>query len=299
MKSFRLVLIFIVLIIVTLAVYQGWRAYAKRRSAGERKNAVPVEIMPVSAQDFDQTINLTGTVVAENQTDVPAKVPGKVIAYRFSEGAWVERGQTVVTIDRDEVGVEFKETTVEAPISGWLTKRYADTGTQVAPGMPLFQVADYRRVKLVVSVSESDISKVRAGSQAQVSMDAWPEEIFMGQVKQVSPTVDYLSRTVKAEISLGNQGLKLRPGMYGRAVIKVRRWPQVVVVPSAAILERDQGLQVFVVSGGRAWSRPVEVALDLGDRAVLKQGLRPGDSLIVAGQHSVDDSSAVEVVGGR
>jgi multidrug efflux pump subunit AcrA (membrane-fusion protein) len=299
MSKIKKITIIIAAAVAALATYQAWRTISKRGAKAEVRNLVPVEIMVVKAEDFDQTISLTGTVAAENQIDVPAKVPGKIISYLYQEGAWVDKKSTVVTIDRDEVGVEFQEAVVEAPISGWLTKRYYDTGTHVSPGMPLFQLADYRRVKLEASVPESDISKVRPGASATVTIDAWPDQSFSGSVKRVSPTVDYLSRTVRAEIALSNAGLKLRPGMYGRAEIKVKRHPQAIIVPSSAILERDDGRKVFVVGGGRAWSRRVESALDLGDRTVLASGVSAGDSLIVAGQHSVSDSSMVERVGVR
>lgn len=299
MNTGKTVVVILAAAFVALAAYQAWRTWAGRSAKTAARTSAPVEIMVVAAGDFDQTISLTGTVSAENQTDVSSKVPGKIIAYRLPEGAWVERGQTVVTVDRDEVGVEFKETVVETPISGWLTRRYHDTGTQVAPGMPLFQVADYRRVKLEVSVPESDISKVRPGAQVRVAIDAWPDQAFPGRVRQVSPTVDYLSRTVRADIALANPGLKLRPGMYGRAEIKVRRLSKAVTVPSSSILDREQGRMVYVVRGGRAWASPVRVELDLGDRSVLAGGLSPGDSLIVSGHHSVGDSSLVEIVGAR
>lgn len=270
-----------------------------KRGSRETASAFPVNVMTVAPTDYDEVLELTGSVVAENQTDVPAKVPGKIIRYLQEEGAWVDRGRVVVTVDRDEVGVEFQEAVVEAPISGWLTKRYFDTGAHVAPGMPLFQIADYSRVKLVVSVPESDISRVRPGQSAKVTIDAWPNQPFAGTVRRVSPTVDYLSRTVKAEVALPNSGLKLRPGMYGRAAVKVRHHAKGVVVPSTAILERERGSQVFVVEDGKAVAREVEVELDMGETSAIRTGLSFGDVLIVAGQHSVTDGSAVEIVGGK
>ncbi len=270
-----------------------------KRGAMKAAGAIPVSVQTVAPTDYDEVLELTGSVAAENQTDVPAKVPGKVIRYLFDEGAWVDKGKVVVTVDRDEVGVEFQEAVVEAPISGWLTKRYYDTGGHVNPGMPLFQIADYSRVNLEVSVPESDMSRVRPGQSASVTIDAWPDQTFPGAVKKVSPTVDYLSRTVKAEVALSNTGLKLRPGMYGRAAVKVRRHEKGKVIPTTAILERDQGTQVFVVVGGKAASRTVKVGLDMGETSAIESGLEFGDRLIVAGQHSVTEGSAVEIVGGR
>lgn len=270
-----------------------------KRGARKATGSIPVSVQIVTPTDYDEILELTGSVEAVNQADVPAKVPGKIIRYLHDEGAWIDKGQVVVTLDRDEVGVEFKETTAEAPISGWLTKRYFDTGSHVAPGMPLFQIADYSRVKLAVSVPESDISRVRPGQAATVTIDAWPDREFPGTVRKVSPTVDYLSRTVKAEVAVGNSGLKLRPGMYGRAAVKVKHHAKGIVILSTAIMEREQGAQVFVVEGGQARVRTVEVGLDMGESSAIKGGLSFGDRLVVAGQHSITDGAAVEIVGDK
>ncbi len=290
------VIVVLALALVSSRVVSSVRA---RHGAVQAQTNFPVEVLTIAPAEYDETLSLSGTMMAENQTDVPAKVPGKIIQYLFEEGDWVEKGKTIVTVDRDEVGAEFKEAVVDAPISGWLTRRYFDTGAHVNPGMPLAQIADYHRVKLVVSVPEADIQKVHIGAGVAVSFDAWPGQSFDGSVGKLSPTVDYLSRTAKAEITLPNPSLKLRPGMYGRAEIKVRHHSKAVVVPTAAVIERENGSQVFVVAGGKAAIRPVTVELDMGEASAIKSGLSFGDRLIVAGQHSVADGSPVEIVGGK
>ncbi|MBU1356781.1 MAG: efflux RND transporter periplasmic adaptor subunit [Candidatus Edwardsbacteria bacterium] len=293
--------VILVIMLVIMVVIAG-RIIAKNRGSRNQEavvNRSPVEVATIVPTDYDETLELSGTMMAENQIEVPSKVSGKIIKYLFEEGAWIEAGQSVVSIDRDEVGVEFKEAVLESPIAGWLTKRYFDTGARVNPGTPLFQVADYRKVKLLVSVPESDMSKLKAGAKVAANIDAWPKTNFTGFVKKISPTVDYLSRTVKAEISVGNQGLKLRPGMYGRAVINVRHYTKGVVIPTSAIIEREVGKLVFVLKGNKAVARNIEVELDLGDRTAVKSGLSLGEELIISGQHSVTDGSPVEVVGGK
>jgi multidrug efflux pump subunit AcrA (membrane-fusion protein) len=299
MSRKRTVVIAIVLLLAAVIALRAFMTIKGRRSTGEMRSRFPVEVLVLSPGDFVQTMSLTGTIMAENQAEVPAKLPGKIIRYLFEEGAWVEKGQTVVTIDRDEVGVEFMETVVEAPISGWLTRRYHDTGTNVGPGMPLAQIADYRRVKLVASLPETELSKVKPGFQSRAAIDAWPGQEFSGQVKSVSPAVDYLSRTVKVEISLSNPGLRLRPGMYGRAEVLVARHKDSKVVPSVAVIEAGGFPKAFVVSGGQALSREVKVSAQSGDQSLIASGLEFGDTLIVSGQYSVVDGSLVEIVEGR
>jgi multidrug efflux pump subunit AcrA (membrane-fusion protein) len=301
MKRRNIIIIAVIAVFVLLVAARIVQT-VKAKKGVVSSAALPVEVITIAPQDYDETLPLSGTVMAENQAEVPAKVPGKIIKYLFEEGDWVDKGQTVVTIDRDEIGVEFKEASLEAPISGWLTKKYFDTGAHVAPNMPpnlpLFQIANYSRVKLMVSVPESDISKVRPGQRAAVAIDAWPDQTFSGTVKKVSPTVDYLSRTAKAEIVLANPGLNLRPGMYGRAVVKVKRHPKGLVIPTTAILQREAGTQVFVVVNGKAVVRTVTVDIDMGENSSIKSGLAFGEKLIVAGQNSASDGSEVNVIGG-
>jgi multidrug efflux pump subunit AcrA (membrane-fusion protein) len=300
MKKRSTVILAAVIFAIVLLIVGKFIAKKFGSSDKESKvNRFPIEVATVTPTDYDETLELSGTMIAENQIEVPSKVSGKIIKYLHEEGVWVESGQSVVSIDRDEIGVEFKEAILESPIAGWLTKRYFDTGARVNPGTPLFQVADYRRIKLAVSVPESDMSKVKAGAKVAVSIDAWPDINFTGYVKKISPTVDYISRTVKAEISVGNEGLKLRPGMYGRAIINVKHFNQGIVIPTSAIIERESGKLAFVLNNDKASARKIEVGLDMGDRSAIKSGLSLGDKLIIAGQHSVTDGALVEVVGGE
>jgi multidrug efflux pump subunit AcrA (membrane-fusion protein) len=292
----------VTIVIIVFLGLVGWRMAVNLKAKAVKEGEVtrlPVEVQTIAPVDFDETLNLTGSVMAESQAEVPAKVSGKIIKYLFEEGAWVKQGQPVVAIDRDEVGVEFKEATLEAPTSGWLTRRYFDPGARANPGVPLFQIADYRRVKLVVSVPEPQMSKVKVGSSVQVTLDALPDQTFSGRVKRVSPTVDYLSRTAKAEVSLANPGLVIRPGMYGRAEIKVRHFTRAVVIPTTAILEREEGKTVFVEANGKAAAKRVEVLLDMGETSAIREGLSFGERVIVSGQHTVANGSDVSVIGGR
>lgn len=295
----RTIIIIVLAVVVALVGFRVVKVAMSRKSAKEEINKFPVEVITIAPTDYDETMSLSGTIVAENQTEVPAKVPGKIIRYLFEEGAWVEKGQNVVTIDRDEIGVEFKEAVLETPISGWLTKRYYDTGAHVAPGMPLFQVSDYHKVKMIVQIPETEMSKVKQGAGAQVVIDAWPDQKFYGTVSKLSPTVDFLSRTAKAEIILGNQSLKVRPGMYARANINVKHHIKGMVIPTTAIIEREAGTQVFIVENGQAVVRPVTVDMDMGETSAIKSGLSFGDVLIISGQHTVAQGSAVEIVGGK
>lgn len=295
----KTIIIIILIAIVALIGFRVVKVALSKKNAKDEVTKFPVEVLTIMPSDYDETLNLSGTMMAENQTEVPSKVSGKIIKYLYEEGTWVESGQSVVSIDRDEIGVEFKEALLESPIAGWLTKRYFDPGARVNPGTPLFQIADYRRIKLAVSVPESDLSKVKVGAKVAVSIDAWPDNNFTGYVKKISPTVDYISRTVKAEISVGNEGLKIRPGMYGRAIINVKHFSQGIIIPTSAIIERESGKLVFVLDNDKASVRKIAVGLDMGDKTAIKSGLFLGDKLIIAGQHSVTDGSPVEVVGGE
>ena len=295
----KTILVVILAAIVALIGFRLVKVALSKKGVKETVTKFPVEVLTITPSDYDETLNLSGTMMAENQTEVPAKVPGKIIRYLFEEGDWVDKGQNVVSIDRDEIGVEFKEAVLESPISGWLTKRYFDTGTHVAPGMPLFQIADYHQVKLVVQVPEAEISRVKKGAAARISIDAWPDQTFTGRVSRLSPTVDQLSRTTKAEIAISNAGLKIRPGMYARTSINIKRHMKGIVIPTTAIIERETGTMVFVAENGLASTRQISVELDMGETSSIRSGLSFGDKLIVAGQHSVAQGSAVEIVGGK
>ena len=103
-----------------------------------------------------------------------------------------------------------ENTVLTSPISGVVTARNYDPGDMTG-SLPILTVARTQPVKIIVNVSESELSKVRRGMPAIVTFDTYGNEIFNGTVTLVSPTVDHASRTFGVEVTLSNSDNRILP----------------------------------------------------------------------------------------
>ncbi len=113
-----------------------------------------------------------------------------------------------------------ENTVLTSPISGVVTARNYDPGDMTG-SLPILTVARTQPVKIIVNVSESELSKVRRGMPAIVTFDTYGNDIFNGTVTLVSPTVDHASRTFGVEVTLSNSDNRILPGMFGRVELSL------------------------------------------------------------------------------
>ena len=180
---------------------------------------------------------------------------------------------------------------LQSAVSGTVVERNATPGQIVGPTAPLFTVADLTHVWITVDVYEADLQRIHTGAAALVTSATYPRERFAGRVTFAGGVVDTVSRTVKVRVVVENAGRRLRPGMYAQAQIVAPSGKAVtgVTVPTDAVQELNGRSVVFVASElpGRFVARRVALASTgtsaSGNRALVVEGLRPGDRVAVKG----------------
>jgi RND family efflux transporter MFP subunit len=187
--------------------------------------------------------------------------------------------------------------TITAPISGIVSKRFLDEGGMAAPAVPLFTIVDMDKVKAVVDVTEANLAKVSHKSEAFISVEAFPEQIS-GEVTLVSPTLKSISRTASVEITIDNTSHKLKPGMFAKVTLPVETHEDAVLVRRSAVIEdrASGGKHVFVINNGISIKREVETGLVKSDLIEVLSGVRPGEKVVVSGQHYLEDGERVKVI---
>jgi membrane fusion protein (multidrug efflux system) len=265
--------------------------------AGEEQEAfsVPVAVTRARVQPMQETLILYGTVFPQNEVNIFATVTGKVSQVLVREGDYVAKEQSLATIDRDQAGLKFAEAEVTSTISGIVKLVMTQVGATVAPTAPLFQVVDMDSVEVILSVPEKKIAQIKRGQSAMLSLVAYPDRTFYGNINKVSPVVDAMSRTLEARILVDNPGYLLKPGMFAEARIVLREVDSALVIPVTALLDRDGNRVAFTVKDGTA--RRIEPQLQFveGQWAVVSGGLEAGDQVVVVGQQNLNDGDAVTI----
>ena len=191
---------------------------------------------------------------------------------------------------------DLSDASIISPIDGEITRKHIEVGEFVEAGTPLFDIVGIDRVKLAVNVSELEITRLRKGQEAEVRVDGHPGVVFHGRVCTVSAEADPQTRSFPVEILVVNdRAEKLLPGFIGRVRIRGRTFENAIFLPQEVVVRRDGHAVVFVVTGDTASARAVELGFSDRGRVLVNTGLKPGETVVVTGQQSLQDGATVQV----
>jgi membrane fusion protein (multidrug efflux system) len=193
--------------------------------------------------------------------------------------------------------IALGEATIEAPIGGVVSMKYVDEGNMVGPTTPLVRIEDMDVVNVVGGLSERHLPALAEGStSATVTIDAYAGLRFVGAVYRAGPGIDPLTRTVEVEIRIPNPEHKLKPGMFARLALILQRRENVPVVSDEAFLRAGEETFVYVVNNSKAHRCALKMGLAEGTRHEVLEGVKPGEFVVVRGQHMLKDGDPVVVV---
>ena len=211
-----------------------------------------------------------------------------------------QRRQALAGVDQANLRVD--DTIVRAPMTGFVSQRFAEVGDMASPAAPLATIVRLDPAYVWIDVPEHELELVRGQETVAVRVQAAPDRTFAGVLDLVSPTVDRESRSVRIRYRVANPELVLRDGMLATVEVELRRRENVLVAPTEALIPdpTQRGAEVsyaaWVVRDGKAERVPVRRGLIEGARAEVLEGLAEGDRLVVEGFHMLDPGAAVEVV---
>ena len=191
----------------------------------------------------------------------------------------------------------LRDATIRAPIDGIVSQRYLDLGGMAVPTTPLFEIVDIDTVKAKVDVIESQISQLTLDQQTKISIEGIYKPIT-GKITYISPTLQPLQRTAIVEISIDNSEGDLKPGMFAKVTVPVKVHADAILIPRISLIEdrTTKSKNVFVVESGVSQRKPVEIGLSKDGMVEIVKGLIEGESVVVAGQHSLKIGDSVTVV---
>jgi len=190
----------------------------------------------------------------------------------------------------------LSDSTLIAPISGFVSKRSIEEGAMASPGTPVFTIVELDPVEIQVGVPETDVRLVHTGQQAIVTASARPGMSFSGKVRLVNVSAEPQTRTYMVRITVPNPKAGLLVGMIAEARILGNETRDVLTLPGQALVRDPQGApQVFVYfpNEKRVYAKRVTVG-EVMDRDVqIVDGVKDSDSVVVAGQQLVREGSVV------
>ena len=195
-------------------------------------------------------------------------------------------------------GIRVNDTNVKATISGVINKRHIEPGSVVAPGTPMFDIVNVSKLKLKVTVTESEVVNLRVGNTVKVLASVFPDKEFVGRISFIAPKANE-SLNFPIEIEVSNES-SLKAGMYGTAVFStkddVNAGKNMLVVPANAFVNGISSGQVFVVQNNVAKLTKVVIGKTVGTNVEIISGITDGTEVVTSGQINLKDGTKVKVV---
>ena len=194
--------------------------------------------------------------------------------------------------------IRLQNTLIVAPFQGEVVRKYLDAGALVSSSTPIVNLVHTMTLKIVANVLERDIPLLKPGMRAKIQAEAYPEKVFEGRVARVNIGLELSTRTLQAEIEIPNSDRLLKPGMFARIEVVLLEKPEVLAIPSIAVILNQGERFVYVVEGNKAARRPIVTGIEQERFVEIKEGLKEGDQVVTRGQEAIRENTTLRVIEG-
>ena len=206
-------------------------------------------------------------------------------------------------VDRLGALEQFKR--IVAPFDGVVTARTTDIGNLINAGSgtgtsgppQLFRVADVHEMRVFVQVPQELSAEIHNGLTADLDLPQYPDRTFKATVATTSEAINEAARTLLVELHADNADNLLQPGTYAEVHFHLASNPDVVRIPTSALVFREQGMQVAILGkDNRVELRSVKLGRNLGTDVEVVSGLTPQDRVIESPPDSLSTGDLVRAV---
>ena len=220
------------------------------------------------------------------------------------EARQADVGAAKANVQRLQALENFKRIVV--PFDGIVTARETDIGALInagsgvggGSGPELFRVADVHEMRIYVQVPQQISAGLREGLTAELHLPQYPDRTFQAIVATTARAISTTARTLLVELHADNPDGVLQPGTYAEVRFDLPNDPDMVRIPTSALLFREHGMKVAVLGpGDKVVLKPVKLGRNLGTEVEVLSGLTPADHVINTPPDSLAAGDLVHVNG--
>jgi RND family efflux transporter MFP subunit len=228
----------------------------------------------------------------------------QIVAQQLADQTSADEKAKEAVVDANEANVRQLEAmqsfkTITAPFDGVVTARNVELGMLINPGnsgQPLFEVSDLHRVRIYVQVPQSFSAGLTVGMKARFEMPQYPGVQFDATLSHISKAINQNSHSMQVELQADNSAGKFFGGSYCNVHFQIPADPNLVTIPSTALVTGNQGTQVATIDGnGKVALKSIQLGRDLGDSVEVLAGLSPSDRIINTPPETLTTGDTVRV----
>jgi RND family efflux transporter MFP subunit len=253
----------------------------------------------IDAPDLDQQLSQAKATLASVRANLQIAsltadrnnilLKKQIVAQQLADQTTADAVAKEAVVDANEANVRQLEAmqsfkTLAAPFDGVVTARNVEIGQLISPGgsgPPLFEVSDLHRVRIFVQVPQSFSAGLVPGMKATFEMPQYPGVQFDATVSHISKAINASSHSMQVELQADNTAGKFFGGSYCNVHFEMPANPNLVTIPSTALVTSNQSTQVATLDGNnKVVLKNVQLGRDLGDSVEVIAGLSPSDRII-------------------
>lgn len=267
-------------------------------ACGEKKTtteAPSISTAKASMGTIEKTVMFSGSIDAADAVDVFPKATGKISGKILKEGDAVKKGDTIMLIDRDEIGLKFKPLPVDSPIDGFIGAINVDVGANVDTDTNVAKVVRPGKMRVKLDIPERYLNTIIPGTEVKLTVDTLDNKTFDGNIATLGAALDERTRTARVEVDVPNPDNILRHGMFGRMNLVTERKDNVLSVPNETISWEGDKQFVYKVNGDKVERRQVKVGLRNETHVEIAEGVSEGDTLAASNLIDLKDGETVKI----
>jgi len=275
--------------------------YKRQLSLLKKKFISQDELQSIKAQ-LQSTINNLNQAKIDKSKLVKIK---NNISMKESNLTLSQNREKVSKLNLEDFRKRLKETKIFSPMDGFISDKFVQFGQIIASGISnvgggtkLFTISDLSKIYVDTAIDESSIGKINIGNKAFVTVEAFPNKVFKGEVVQIGVMgrleSNIVTFHVKVELKDKDANL-LKPGMTATVNIETVRKNNILTVPTAAVKEDEKGFYVIKDNGEKA---RIKVGINSYTKYEVLSGITKNDKIKyskTSGKWSADSKKNVKI----
>ena len=241
-----------------------------------------------------------GEIETQKSIEVFPSIGGKVVEMKVSLGSPVKAGDVIAYIDPSEPGSYYAKSPVTAPIDGSIITSPVKTGQKVSMSSVITKIGDIENLQVTAKIPERYIGDLHIGQKAEVSLKAYPEDIFYASVVRISPVVDPASRTKEIILNFDKKYEKVNAGMFAKVKLFTLDYEGYPAIKQDAFVNNNDEYYLFVVKpDSKVEKRKVLRGKNVDGFYQVLEGVEPGEVVVVEGMLTLYEGAEVKDISGN
>lgn len=256
------------------------RKDAQRMQALRDQQVISVSALEQSQYQLEQKlINLEGS---------QAQVSLQKASVRMSE----------LRLAHSDIKAQWSDNTTQGFV---LAERYVDIGETVTPNNAVASIMDIGHMNAEIFVGEQNYPKFNKGMKVCLSVEAFPELSFQGEVSQVAPFINEQTRQAKVLIRVENPEHKLRPGMFARTRVIFETKSNIAMIPRSCVVDHKGESGVFLFDDQKNVVRfqTVHTGIHRHQLVEIINEEALDAPIVSVGQHMLKNGDTVKLLNGK